>query len=75
MTAGRVIGLLLGLLALGLGVNGIRIGKVLTKSIWTFPAYLSRQKNPIFFWIHVVIWIALGIFVIACVLSPKTPRW
>ena len=74
MTAGHVIALLLGLLVLGLGVNGIRIGKVLTKSVRASPAYFFRDKNPIFFWIHVVVWIALGIFMIACVLFPKTPR-
>jgi hypothetical protein len=73
MTADRVIGLLLGLLVIGLGVNGVRIGKVFVKSIRT-PAYFSRDKEPVAFWMTVCLWITLGALVVAAVLLRKAER-
>ena len=72
MTADRVIALVLGLLAISIGVNGVRIGTVLTKSIRA-PAYFSRDSEPVAFWIVVCLWIALGTFIVAVVLLRKVP--
>jgi hypothetical protein len=72
MAAGRVIAILFGLIAVGLGVNGARIGKVLTKTIRPpWPGYFFRDKEPVAFWMMVCLWIALGAFILAVVLVPK----
>jgi hypothetical protein len=72
MAAGRVISLLFGLIAIALGVNGVCIGKVLTKTIRPpWPAYFFRDKEPVAFWMTACLWIAVGAFIVAAVLLPK----
>jgi hypothetical protein len=72
MAADRVIGLLLGLVAIAFGVNGVRIGKVLTKTMRApWPGYFFRDKEPVAFWMTVGIWIGVGILIFAAVLIPK----
>jgi hypothetical protein len=66
----RLIALLLGLLVIGIGVNGIRIGKVLVKSVRA-PAYFSRRKEPVAFWLMVSGWIGFGTFIVCTVLFRK----
>lgn len=73
MTGTGIIALLFGIIMICLGVNGVRIGKVLTKAGWrtSWPAYFHRDKEPAAFWITVCIWIALGTFIIGAALARK----
>jgi hypothetical protein len=72
MAAGRVVALLFGTIAIGLGANGVRVGKVLTKTIRPpWPGYFFRKKEPVAFWITICLWIALGTFIVASVLLPN----
>jgi hypothetical protein len=72
LDTGRAIGLLFGLIAITLGVNGVRIGKVLTKTIRPpWPGYFFREKEPVAFWITVCLWISVGAFIVAVVVLPK----
>jgi hypothetical protein len=72
MAAGRMVALLFGLIAIGLGANGVRVGKVLTKAIRPpWPGYFFRNKEPVAFWMTVGLWIALGTFIVAAVLLPN----
>jgi hypothetical protein len=74
MSADRAIGLLIGFIMIGLGVNGVLFGKVLTRrGRGSRPTYFSRDKEPIWFWITVCLWIGVGSFVAAVVLFPKVP--
>lgn len=70
MSAGRVIGIII----IGLGVNGIRIGKVLIRSVRPpWPGYFFREKEPLTFWITACLWIALGTFIVSAVLLTRVP--
>ena len=72
MTAGRVVAVLFGLIAIGFGINGARIGKVLTKTIRPpWPGHFFRDKEPVAFWMTVCLWLALGAFILTAVLLHK----
>jgi hypothetical protein len=72
MSAGRLIALLIGLTILAIGLNGIRVGKVLVRSVRPpWPGYFLREKEPIAFWVTVCLWIALGTFVVAASILQK----
>jgi hypothetical protein len=74
VSAGRVIAIVLGVLVIGLGVNGVRIGKVVVRTVRPpWPGYLYRDKEPMAFWIVVSLWITLGTFIITGVLLAKSP--
>ena len=62
-----MVALLLGLLVIAIGVNGVRVGKVLARSIRA-PAYFFREREPVAFWVVVCLWIALGAFIVTVVL-------
>jgi hypothetical protein len=74
VSADRIIAILLGVMMIGFGVNGLRIGKVLTKTVRPpWPGYTYRDKEPVAFWVTVCIWIALGTLGITIVLLTKVP--
>jgi hypothetical protein len=74
VSAGRVIAIVLGLIVIGLGINGVRIGKVLVKTARPpWPGYFHREKEPVAFWITVGLWIGLGAFIVSAVLLAKVP--
>ena len=57
---------------IGLGVNGVRIGKVLVRTVRPpWPGHFYREKEPLAFWITVCLWIALGTFIVSTVLVTK----
>jgi hypothetical protein len=72
MTAGRYIALLLGFVVIAFGVNGIRVGKVVVRSVRPpWPGYFHRDKEPVAFWTTVSLWICLGTFIVAGVLVSR----
>ena len=74
MFAGRVIAIVLGIIVIGLGVNGVRLGKVLVRTVRPpWPGYFYREKEPLAFWITVCLWITLGTFIVSAVLLAKVP--
>jgi hypothetical protein len=57
-----------GLLLIGLGVNGVRTGVVVGRI-----GSVQRQNNPAWFWFRVVLYVTLGILAL-CYVWATRPR-
>jgi hypothetical protein len=69
MVVGHVFGFFLGLAVIGIGVYGVRSGKVLRGGrSASAPDFIFRDENPFTFWAVVSTWTALGTYIIVLVL-------
>lgn len=69
MIVSRVIGFFLGLVVIGVGLYGVRSGKVLRGGrVASSRGFIFRDQEPITFWAVVCIWTALGTYIVVLVL-------